>query len=101
MSHCYPIVSFYYQQAIEITHFARYNDSALSQIEPFFIIQKSEHLPDKIFLEQSHHFFKHEADEYIVKKRKELGPVVNNLILEITRLFDELLIKFSEEHNKF
>jgi len=81
-----------------IAHLARYNDPALSKVEAFFILQKSEGPPDESVLEPVRHLYKHKTDDYVEVKRKEFEPIVNGLIDEVARLFEALLPHFRREH---
>lgn len=81
-----------------IAHMARYTDPALSKVEPFFILQKIEGQPDKPLLDRTRHLYKRETDAYIEAKRKEFGPIVNELIDEVARFFETLLPHFRREY---
>jgi len=88
------IVKPYREVRNTIAHLARYNDPALSRVEVFSVLQKSEGPPDESVLERTRHFYKHETDTYIEAKRKELEPIVGRLIDEVARLFETLLSPF-------
>ncbi|MCD6321723.1 MAG: hypothetical protein J7L77_01735 [Clostridiales bacterium] len=92
------IVMPYREERNIIAHMARYNDPALSKVELFSILQKIEGQPDKPILERTRHFYKRETDAYIEAKRKEFGPIVNDLIDEVARFFETLLPPFRREY---
>ncbi len=92
------IVKPYREVRNTIAHLARYNDPALSQVEVFFVLQKSEGPPDESVLERTRHIYKRETDSYVEAKRKEFGPIVSDLIDEVARLFETLLPPFRRGH---
>ena len=92
------IVKPYREMRNTIAHLARYNDPALSKVEVFCILQKSEGPPDESVNERTRHFYKRETDAYIDAKRKEFGPIVSSLIDEVARLFETLLQPFRRKH---
>jgi len=81
-----------------IAHLARYNDPALSKVEAFFILQKSEGPPDELVLERTRHLYKHKTDAYVEAKREEFGPIVSDIITEVAHLFETFLPPFRRKH---
>lgn len=81
-----------------IAHLARYNDPVLSKVEVYGILQKTEDPLDGSVLERTRHFYKRETDAYIEQKRKEFGPIVNELIDEVARFFETLLPHFRRQY---
>jgi len=84
----------------KIAHLARYNDPELTKVEAFFILQKSEGLPDESVLESERYryLYKRDTDAYVEIKRKEFEPKVNCLIDEVAYLFEALLPHFKRVH---
>lgn len=82
-----------------VAHRERYSDPELARIEGYFILEKSDQAPPDPTIDRFRHFYKCEADHYVLAARQEFEPVVSATVSAVRDLFNGLLPVFEVNHD--
>lgn len=80
-----------------VAHHERYSDEKLSEIEVYFILEKSSSREDRALLDDLSGGFRIWANQYVDLRRNELAPEVDQIRIAVVALMDALLPEYEAE----